>query len=209
MAHIRHEHDDPSPDGDLAATVEEEEDGTYPGHSVCERQSGLIERSTSFSTRGRWMIPLILGASFRPESAGGIDDFENRGSSLCFSSDYAIFRVYMAMCEGWYTYQQIIECIPFPAHFGDQSCRNKRTDCGPNTIEPMETPEYLVRIGETANPHIPPCVLDTASQSNENIHDHQDREWWVRRYDCKGKYMTCWADKCHPSTTETLMNQIT
>jgi hypothetical protein len=51
------------------------------------------------------MIPLILGASFRPESAGGIDDFKNSGSSLCFSSDYAIFRGYMAMCEGWYTYQ--------------------------------------------------------------------------------------------------------
>lgn len=85
------------------------------------------------------------------------------------------------------TYQQIIECIPLPAHFSDQRRRNKRTNCSTHTIEPMETPENFMRIGQAANPHVPPCVLNTASQSNEDIHDHQDREWRVRRYDSKSE----------------------
>lgn len=37
MAYACHENDDPSSDGDFAAAVEEEEDGAYPGDSVCKR----------------------------------------------------------------------------------------------------------------------------------------------------------------------------
>lgn len=73
----------------------------------------------------------------------------------------------------------------------------------------METPEYFVGIRQTANPHVPPCILNPTSQSNKDIHDDQDWEWRVSRYDCKGQNMTCWSDKCHPSTAETLVNQVT
>jgi hypothetical protein len=35
------------------------------------------------------MVLLILGAGFRPESGGGIDEFKDSGSSLGFPSAYA------------------------------------------------------------------------------------------------------------------------
>jgi hypothetical protein len=84
MAHVRHEHDNPSSDSDFAATIKEEEDSTYPGDSVCEGQFGLIERSTSLSTWSRRMILSILGSCLSPEGAGGIDEFKSSGSSLEF-----------------------------------------------------------------------------------------------------------------------------
>ena len=66
-----------------------------------------------------------------------------------------------------------------------------------------------MRIGQTADPNVPPSILDPASEPNKDIHDHQHWKGRIGRYDGKGKHVTCWADERHPSTTETLVDQIT
>jgi hypothetical protein len=71
MSDIRHEYDNPTTDCYLDSSIEEEEDGAYPGDLICKGEACLRECSSSAWETG--ILFLIFASGFSPKGASGIN----------------------------------------------------------------------------------------------------------------------------------------
>ena len=70
----------------------------------------------------------------------------------------------------------------------------------------MEKAEDFIRVRHVSDPDVPCCILKSASESNEDVHDYQDWKRGVNGYDDEGAEVACWTDKGYSSSTEALMD---
>lgn len=70
----------------------------------------------------------------------------------------------------------------------------------------MEKAEDLIRVRHVSNPDVPCCILEPASESNEDVRDYQDWERGMNGYDDESAEVACWSDECYSSSSEALMD---